>query len=65
MFLCHNAPVTGSFEFNEDLRGSLEGLCEIIRNKPRYTLIADCNPAGPGLQPRIQCSCCTDCFPSV
>lgn len=55
--------VTGSFEMNEDLVGSLEGLCAIIRTKPRYTLIADCNPEQPGLRPRVQCSCCTQCFP--
>jgi len=57
--------VTGSFELNENLSGSLEGLCESITSKPSYTLIADCNPLGPGLPPRVQCSCCTSCFPSV
>ena len=55
--------VTGSFELN-DLTGSIpQELCDSLLQKPAYILITDCSPEGPGRPPKVDCTCCTDCFP--
>ena len=54
--------MTGSFEMN-DLTGSIPAdLCVSLNEKPAYILITDCSPEGPA-PPKVQCDCCTDCFP--
>mmetsp|Transcript_21429 Transcript_21429/g.24822 ORF Transcript_21429/g.24822 Transcript_21429/m.24822 type:complete len:433 (+) Transcript_21429:406-1704(+) len=55
--------LTGSFE-NTGMTGSIpQALCDSLLSKPTYILITDCSPEGPGLPPKVQCTCCTDCFP--
>lgn len=55
--------LSGSFE-DTDLRGEFPaGLCDSLLTKQIYTLITDCNPDGPR-DPKVNCSCCTSCFPT-
>jgi hypothetical protein len=54
--------LTGSFE-NNDFTGAIpDALCDALTMKPAYILIADCSPDGQN-PPKVECDCCTDCFP--
>lgn len=57
--------LTGAIEDLPGVTGTVpQPLCDSLISKGSYIFIADCNPDG-GPQPRIDCSCCTDCFPEI
>lgn len=47
-----------------DLTGAIpQELCDSLEQKRAYVLIADCNTERRNLPPKVECGCCTDCFP--